>query len=123
MLSTTAGESLIEFFVEGNPVPKQSFKMGKYGGYQPKRVTDWQEQVAWCASVAYKGEPLETPVSVRLIFRRKDKRRCDLDNLAKAVNDALEGIVFKNDEQIHHLTVYKFYKQDNPGVNITVEKM
>jgi Holliday junction resolvase RusA-like endonuclease len=35
----------------------------------------------------------------------------DLDNLLKSVGDALNGVAFRDDKQLHHVTV--FFTKDN----------
>ena len=44
----------ISFFVPGRPVPKQSFRVSKFGGYQPKRVTDFKKLAMLIAKKAAK---------------------------------------------------------------------
>lgn len=111
----------LQFFVPGNPIPKQSFRYRKGGGYQPQRVTAWQELVAWYATVAMAGaEPLEGKLRVDLDFRRENNRKCDLDNLSKNCLDACNKIVWLDDVQIDDLRITKTVDSENPGVLITV---
>jgi Holliday junction resolvase RusA-like endonuclease len=110
----------IVFLVEGEPVPKQSYRAVKGGGYTSPRVRDWQSTVAWRAREAMNGrEPLTGPVSMRVVFVLGNKRRVDLDNLNKGVSDALNGIVFQDDTQVVSLHLVKHVKQ-NPGVLVQV---
>ena len=46
--------------------------------------------------------------------------RPDLDNLYKAVTDAMNGIVYKDDSQIIFCTIGKRYR-DKAGVSVRVE--
>lgn len=116
---------MIFFTVDGEPVPKQSFRFSRAGGYQPARVKDWQAMVAWAARQAAAGyPPIEGEVSVRCWFRVGNRRRVDLDNLWKAVGDAIEGIVYLNDSQIVHLVLRKnlaTLRELPPGVTVEVE--
>jgi crossover junction endodeoxyribonuclease RusA len=110
----------IVFLVEGEPVPKQSYRAVKGGGYTSPRVKDWQGTVAWRAREAMNGrEPLTGPVSMRVVFVLGNKRRVDLDNLNKGVSDALNGIVFVDDTQVVSLHLVKHVKP-NPGVLVQV---
>jgi Holliday junction resolvase RusA-like endonuclease len=97
----------IEFFVDTRPIAKQSFRMGRGGGYQPKRVTDFKKYAQVLAIAAAKeqgwektGKPLS--MDVTFVFRQPKNtkvndrivakwRTCrpDLDNLEKAITDAL----------------------------------
>jgi len=114
---------MITFWVSGEPTPKQSYRHSKHGNYQPERVRDWQELLGWKAKEAFKGDPLTGQIALDLTFYRKSKRVCDIDNLSKTVLDALEGILFENDNQIAELHIYKLparMSDDGPGVQITV---
>jgi Holliday junction resolvase RusA-like endonuclease len=46
----------------------------------------------------------------------------DLDNLIKAVTDALNKIVFNDDAQICELSAKKIYVEKNPGIEIWLEE-
>ena len=59
---------------------------------------------------------------VELLFWRSNKIRCDIDNLIKAVLDALNGVVWKDDDQIIHLVAYKNYNKERPRVEIVVAR-
>jgi len=120
--------------VEGVPVAQPRPRV--YGTHTVSDSTKsrvWKQQVkmAWGAGPKYDG-----PVCLRLTFfmprpkrlmRKKDPDKAipapvrpDLDNLAKAVLDALEGLAFDNDSQVVGLDLRKLYpgKGDPPGVLI-----
>jgi crossover junction endodeoxyribonuclease RusA len=110
----------IVFIVEGEPVPKQSYRAVKGGGYTDPRVKAWQNCVAWRAREAMQGrEPLTGPVSMRVVFGLGNRRRVDLDNLNKGVSDAMNGIVFTDDTQVVSLHLVKRI-QKPPGVLVQV---
>lgn len=118
------GNVKIEFFVRTQPIPKQSYRHSSKGGYQPARVKNWEEIVGWTARNAMIGKDmLKGDLLVRLDFRRKDKRRVDLDNLCKGVTDSLQGIVFVDDSQIVELHATKLHDPDAPGVLVSVEQI
>jgi Holliday junction resolvase RusA-like endonuclease len=52
-------------------------------------------------------------------------KRPDVDNLAKAILDALTGVLWRDDAQICRLHIDKRYTDDdyNPGIDIEVEEM
>jgi len=109
------------FFVEGTPRPKQSFRYSKKGHYIPARVRAWQDAVAWAAQQEMAGdEPMEGELSVSLTFYRPNKVRCDLDNLSKAVLDAMNGIVYEDDKQVVDLKLVKLYSKEYPGCRVRV---
>lgn len=68
------------------------------------------------------------PIPKSMSKKRKHDMRCriemptkkpDIDNIAKVVLDALNGIAYDDDTQIVALSVYKFYAED-PRVNVTI---
>lgn len=112
--------SPIVFIVDGEPVPKQSYRSVKGGGYSDPRVKEWQRRVSWAATLAMQGRSmLEGPVAIRIVFCLSNRRRTDLDNLNKGVSDALNGIVFKDDHQVVNLHLVKHIKK-NPGILVQV---
>lgn len=119
----------ITFFVEGEPRPKQSFRVsGKNGGYQPARVKAWQTDVAIAAQDAMRklgrfNEPLQEQLSVSLLFFLGNNRRVDIDNLSKAVLDGLNGIVFQDDQQVVELSLRKLvigHPDETAGVHVAI---
>lgn len=46
----------------------------------------------------------------------------DIDNLAKSILDALNGVIYKDDSQVVVLTLQKYY-DDDPRAEITIEEM
>lgn len=111
----------ISFIVDGEPVPKQSTRFdGKGHAHTDPRVKAWQNTVAWKAREAMQGrEPLKGPVSVRAVFVLSNRRRVDCENLIKAVNDAMNGVVFADDSQVVNLHIVKHVKK-SPGVLVQV---
>lgn len=116
-------QRIITIWVDGQPRPKQSFRYSKKGHYQPAAVAAWQDQVAWAAKVAMQKnniDMLEGILSIKMRFQMGDKKVRDLDNLSKAVLDAMQGIVYLNDNKVHTLHLQKTYKPDEPGVWISI---
>jgi Holliday junction resolvase RusA-like endonuclease len=111
------------FWVDEPPVTKQSFRCRNNGkGYQTARVKSWQEAVAISAKNASPGiEPTGNRIQVELDFYLPDRRRRDCENLSKGVMDALEGIIFVNDEQCDDLHIRKFYKQSKVGAMVRID--
>ena len=74
-----------------------------------------------------KIERLSVPLAVTLRFYRSDRRRVDSDNLAKHVLDAMNGILYDDDDQVVSLTIEKHIGQKRPrteieAVSVTVEE-
>ena len=101
----------LRFVVEGAAVPKQSFRLDRFGGkYQDERVVAWQSVVAWEAVRAMRAVGLERtrrPLGVSLVFYLPSRRRVDADNLSKGVLDALNGVLWEDDRQVMDLRIRK----------------
>lgn len=113
--------------VPGNPIPKGRPRLG-HNGYvhTPKRTRDYEHHVAcWVGIEAMKQklrEPFRGPVRVTLHFYRRDQRRCDTDNLQKAVLDALtKSGIWLDDAQVRHIEVSLGIDAENPRVEVMVE--
>lgn len=134
----------VTFHLDIEPVPKGRPRFSKVGGfvrsYTPKKTSDYETQVKAIAQSVMSREPLETPLAAFLYFRlpipksypKKRIQACleglerpikkpDLDNLAKSVLDALNGVVYKDDSQLVSLHITKVYDH-NPGVDIMVRE-
>ena len=117
------------FSVEGDPVGKQRPRFTKTGRtYTPKKTSEYEATIkAQALSAMGPAEPLETPVAVYIYinhaipssYSKKRKEAClnrlerpkkpDLDNVAKAYLDAMNGIVYRDDVQVVSLHVTKRY--------------
>ena len=131
---------MINFFVFGDPVPQgrprfttKPFPMA----YDPKTSKDWKKVVATHARCS-KPDILEGPLHMSLSFYLKRPKslpkkvkhhikKPDLDNLAKAVKDALEGICFLRDQQVVSMDLKKEYATEGvtgaTGVRVTIRKI
>ena len=136
---------VITFSVEGIPVAKGRPRFKRVGNfvqtYTPNKTATWEETVRQAAKNAMgTTDLLETPVTMALYFRlpmpqswskkRKEgvlkgleapTKKPDWDNLGKAVSDALNGVIFKDDSQIVSAHVRKIYSAV-PGVDIYVSE-
>ena len=118
----------IEFTVPGKPVPKQSFKAvgngGKIHGYTPARVKKYQQAVYYAAIEKLNeiGYHIETGMKyfVWYVFCMPDNRRVDNDNLAKGTNDALNGVIWKDDTEVGDMFLQKRIDKSNPCVIVRV---
>jgi Holliday junction resolvase RusA-like endonuclease len=117
------------FVVPGEPVAQPRVKAVNQGGftrvYTPATAKPYKDAVRMVAMGHWRIPPCNGPVSVHINFlfpRPKSKtwkrramprlphaKKPDLDNLAKAVLDALNGLVFSDDSQVVHLVLRKSY--------------
>jgi Holliday junction resolvase RusA-like endonuclease len=130
-------------FVPGVPVPKQSFRFSKGGGWQPARVTQYQKRAQFAAVSAMRSQGWHTVPeghAVRVVVRfayplpkatRKAERdlwrfrtaRPDADNLIKGTLDALSKAgVWSDDQQGADLQIVKVNApRGHEGATIWIE--
>ena len=119
---------MVSFVIKGIPKVKQrprfAMRNGKVLTYTPKTTASFENLVKLKAEKEF-THPLENAVRLairfymprpkRLIWKTKmmpeihSDKRPDIDNLAKAVIDGLNGIAFNDDAQIADLHVTKKY--------------
>jgi len=132
----------ISFFIPGEAVPQlrpRIIKKGKHMGLKdPEKTKNYKAYIRALAAEKLNGNDIPTGLPVRLYVRfympiprswskRKQEearagrlrhtKKPDLDNLLKAVKDALTGLVWHDDSQIYDIAVYKQYS-DKPGVYV-----
>ena len=112
---------MIRFFVSGNPVPKQSFKMGRGHGYTPERIKAWEAAVQ-AEAMRYVQQRISGHVYVKMNFYMPNNRRSDLDNLSKAVLDSAKNICFEDDSEVTRLSICKSINKETPGVMVVISE-
>jgi Holliday junction resolvase RusA-like endonuclease len=140
----------VNFFVPGIPAPqgsKRAFHHASTGKIMmlesSKRVKPWRLDVAAMAHEAMGDRPLlEGPIALTVTFSfvrpkshltsKGDLRkgaplehvsRPDVSKLARALEDALTGIVFRDDSQVCELSACKEYVPDGGGALVTIEEV
>jgi crossover junction endodeoxyribonuclease RusA len=87
-------------------VPKGRPRVTTNGTYTPERTKAWEAKVGW-EFVELHGKPLiEGEVLMALTFSGARAAQ-DVDNLAKGVLDALNGIAYADDRQVTRLVADK----------------
>lgn len=76
-----------------------------------------------CATIAAATckAPLSGPLSIVLNVYRPMKRG-DLSNRIKVIEDAMQGVVFHDDDQIVQIEARRFDDKHNPRVEITIKQ-
>lgn len=146
----------ISFFVAGTPKPagsKRAFINKKTGApiltdMSGQEGKDWRHDIQAFAQKVYTGAPLEGPLQLRVVFRQVRPKghygtgrnvrllkataplyptsKPDCTKLLRGLEDALTGIVWKDDSQIVSQSAWKLYcdeKNPRPGALIVVEIM
>ena len=116
--------TVITFTISGTAIPKARPRATKIGNraimYTPAKTKEFENYVKLVASQHAPKELLTSALEVRLSFLfqrpkslpkkiRHHTKKPDIDNLAKSVLDAMEGIIYVNDAQVISLRVTKEY--------------
>ena len=134
--------------VEGEPQGKARArtvrgKNGRVHSYTPQKTVDYEQEVKkafyyadcyddlWfndeplkATIIAYFGIPKSVSNKKKEQMDRDEIRPCkkpDADNIAKAILDGLNGLVYKDDKQIVELVVKKHYS-NSPCVEVIIEE-
>lgn len=130
---------VVRFRVAGKPVAKGRPRVTRNGAFTPAHTRKYEQLVALHAQQAMEGRPLiEEAVALTITvflpipqsWSKRKKReaemgliapitRPDVDNYAKLIGDALNGIVWRDDSQIAELRVSKRFALA-PAVEIEV---
>ena len=123
--------------VIGKPRPKFSMVGGHPRAYTPKNGSDYEKQIK-IEYLGQGGQMHEGPVAVWIdVYRslpksapkslreENDTHKPDVDNIAKIVLDALNGIAFKDDKDVVLLHVRKHPRRrtGQEQLRIMVEEM
>lgn len=128
-------EDMISFVVPGNPVAKgraRSFvRNGHVAHYTPEKTANYENLVKLMALECMVGKSLlDGAVSMRISLhvpipsswsKKKQEQarngelrpltKPDCSNVTKAIEDAMNGIVYVDDKQIVELSVSKYYSE------------
>ncbi|MGQ7788187.1 RusA family crossover junction endodeoxyribonuclease [Nesterenkonia sp. K-15-9-6] len=98
---------MITITVPGRPIPKGRPRLGKGGRtYTPRTTLAHERTIGWL--YRSHGHPkLAGDLHLAIHFIMPNRRRVDIDNLAKTVLDGLNGIAYEDDAQVTRLTAVK----------------
>jgi Holliday junction resolvase RusA-like endonuclease len=136
---------MVTFKVDANPVGKQRARYAKRGNhvmaYTPDKTRNYETLIKAAAIEAMgASEPLETPINLYLYIRapipkslckkrleaclkglEKPIKKPDASNVLKSVEDAMNGVVYKDDSQIVNIHVTKVYCSVS-GIDVCVKE-
>lgn len=136
----------VSLFINIEPQAWQRPKTRVVGGfvkhYSPKKTKDYEQIIAQYYAAAHKRYfDKDVPISVSIHFgmpvpmstsKKKARemvtgyishtKRPDVDNLAKAVLDALNGVAWADDAQIVKLSVHKDYTS-KPSIYLCIREV
>jgi Holliday junction resolvase RusA-like endonuclease len=130
----------IKFIVYGIPVAKGRPKFTKRGfAYTPKKTVNaendfkmqalkFKPPVPWECAIALTARffmPIPASMPKKFRFSAENEimphsKRPDADNLLKLISDAMNGIFFKDDNQISDLQIEKRYSA-RPRIEVVIE--
>jgi Holliday junction resolvase RusA-like endonuclease len=122
-------------------------KRTPHGGiiHSSKKLMPWRELVAWQAQEAWQEKPADCPVALHLLFKfsrpkghygtgknsmvlkpsspARHIKKPDLDKLIRAIEDALDGVIYVDDSRVDEVHARKEYceLEEAQGVLIVVE--
>jgi len=135
---------MISFVVPGAPVGKGRPRFAKRGNfvstYTPEKTASYENLVKVLAMQEMgSNQPISSPVNVFIDIAicppaswSKKKRaqalneeihptgKPDIDNVAKGILDAMNGVVYLDDKQVISLTIRKFYDESDQAL-VTVD--
>lgn len=122
MTGATPNKS-VSFIVMGEPRSKQRPRVTQRGTFTPKETIEAEKRVrnAWRALGVSK---FENQVIVYLAFYNGNKRRRDIDNMAKLILDALNREAFDDDYQVVGVNMFKvFTDADRARTTVRIEEV
>ena len=136
---------MVTFKLDADPVGKQRARYARRGNfvqtYTPDKTRNYESLIKEAAIEAMgSSEPLETPVTLYLYIRapipkslpkkrieaclnglEKPIKKPDASNVLKSVEDAMNGVVYKDDSQIVNIHVSKVYSSVS-GVDVCIKE-
>lgn len=92
--------------------------------YLSPRARAWHQEAWAILRAAWRGKPMRGEVAVLLVLHPPDRRRRDLDNILKAVLDALvHAGVLQDDSQVAELHAVRREVRRPGGVLVRVEEL
>lgn len=109
----------VGFYLRIRPKPKQRPRFSNGHTYTPRETQDYENQVRFMvkSQMDQNGwEPFQDHASMevwftfgRKEFKKYHNSRPDIDNLLKAVQDALNGVLYRDDSIITEISARKYY--------------
>ncbi|KMY60124.1 hypothetical protein AA906_07035 [Geobacillus stearothermophilus] len=136
---------MIKFIVYGEPVaqgrPRATTVNGRVRMYDPKKSRDFKHYLKLAASKHRPEQLIEGPISLEVkvykpilkSFSKKKKAAAeagqlrpiskpDVSNYLKLIEDALTGVIWKDDSQIIDCSISKYYSE-TPRTEIQIKEM
>ena len=113
------GTRTVTFTVPGKTVSKSNaYRICGKRLRKTKECKDWEAAIQKKAASVYSEEPHEGTVHLKINLYFPDKRRRDVDGPLKAILDAMNNLIYKDDSQVFRILVDKDIDRDNPRIEI-----
>lgn len=130
----------MKFTIPGEPTGKARPRVTRWGTHNTEKTILYENLVKMCyeeqypMGMAYTEKPLtayidvyygipkSTPkknISQMLENKIRPCKKPDIDNIAKIILDALNGVAYKDDTQVVSLHIGKYY-DETPHVNVSI---
>lgn len=132
---------MIEFTVYGEPRGKERPRVYNGHAFTPQKTKDYENEVRYSFLTSDNKEEIEGEIyaEIKAFYKipksvsKKRKqlmisgeirptKKPDLDNIAKAILDALNGLAYHDDSQVVEMKVEKYWSE-NPRVEIKIKKI
>jgi crossover junction endodeoxyribonuclease RusA len=112
-------DRVVRFTVPGEPRSKQRPRVTNHGTFTPKETMEAERKFKeyWRA---LGEEPFKFHVLVEIEFYNGNKRRRDLDNMAKLVLDALNGEAYDDDFRVVEMNLTKRFTSKDKARTVVV---
>jgi Holliday junction resolvase RusA-like endonuclease len=125
----------LAFDVHGPAVPKGRPRVTRHGTYTPPRTREYEARVrtaaraanppylrhgAWPMAAIYKVTLHVVPLRPKKVGV-KPPRGGDVDNVCKSILDALNGVLWFDDDMVSEVQIWRYEASHSPGVRVEVE--
>lgn len=123
------------------PVPQGRPRFSRRGTYDPPKSKEFKKALGLLARSQFKEQPISGPINIGLVFYREIQKsgskrtrklknegvlrpvvKGDLDNYIKGTLDALNGIIWVDDNRIVGIKAEKYYS-DHPRIEMQIETL
>ena len=117
-------KKLIMLELDGLPPTVNHMYINAHGRrFRTEECRKYQEEVSAALKTLWKGQPYKGRVALKIQLFTANRRRWDIDNRLKALQDCLQlaGVV-KDDSQINYLSIERLYAKKD-GTILTLSSM
>jgi len=131
----------ITLTIPGKPQGKKAPQWSKHGTYMPKQTVNYETYIKQLFSISFPDfKPLDCCLTMRIeiyllvpksVSRKKRAMmlsgeirpgvKPDCSNVLKSIEDALQGLAFRNDSQVVSLQADKWYSE-RPEVKVDISE-